>query len=481
MPPKKAKKISLNEFLGGDGGSWADEMDSLPNAPAARTDDDGRPQDRYGRRDDFLSSRPDRVAGPPRDDVPIPTQPPYTAFIGNLAFDISEVELEGFFGSSHKTKSIKIIKDREDKPKGFGYIEFDDVEGLKDALSKSGSSVSGRTIRVSVAEPPKERSGFGGGFEDDSKFESPWRRDGPLPDQHGPGDSSRRRYDTGGSNASDRAGLPSLSEEVNDWRSARPARTEPEPPIRRKGSGFSTPEGPSAADRDESWTIGSKFKPSGAGAEDGPGGRFGSRGKSDMGPPRDSPADEGDWRTSARPRPTTRNSTSPSSSTPPTPQMGRKKLELLPRVGGASASPSPLSSPKMGPSPSVSGSRSNPFGAARPVDVTSREKEVTERLEKDREVTKERLSMSRTSSRTATERTPLNRTRTPPPTGASVAKVEAARPPAAAVAVVRPSLSFASAAAKKDAAGAVAGEVQKEPSSDADVEKVTAVAENIKL
>lgn len=51
-------------------------------------------------------------------------------------------------------------------------------------------------------------------------------------------------------------------------------------------------------------------------------------------------------------------------STPPTPQMGRRKLDLLPRSGNVSASPSPLSSPKMGPTPPAS-SRSNPFGAAR--------------------------------------------------------------------------------------------------------------------
>lgn len=56
------------------------------------------------------------------------------------------------------------------------------------------------------------------------------------------------------------------------------------------------------------------------------------------------------------------------SSTPPTPQLNRRKLELLPRSGNPSATPSPLSSPKMGPTPTSTTSsigRSNPFGAAR--------------------------------------------------------------------------------------------------------------------
>lgn len=34
---------------------------------------------------------------------------------------------------------MKIIKDRDDKPKGFGYVEFVDLDGLKEALTKSGT------------------------------------------------------------------------------------------------------------------------------------------------------------------------------------------------------------------------------------------------------------------------------------------------------------------------------------------------------
>lgn len=35
-------------------------------------------------------------------------------------------------------KSVKIIKDRDDRPKGFGYVEFETLQGLKDGLAKSG-------------------------------------------------------------------------------------------------------------------------------------------------------------------------------------------------------------------------------------------------------------------------------------------------------------------------------------------------------
>ena len=38
-----------------------------------------------------------------------------------------------------QVKTVKIIRDREGKPKGFGYVEFVDLDGLKDGLSKTDS------------------------------------------------------------------------------------------------------------------------------------------------------------------------------------------------------------------------------------------------------------------------------------------------------------------------------------------------------
>lgn len=146
----------------------------------------------------------------------------------------------------------------------------------------------------------KERGGFSSGFEDDSKFDNPWRRDGPLPDIATSRDTTRRRFD---GPSTDRT-LPSVSEGPNDWRaSTRPARpVDPEgPSFKRKGAGFVTPEQAGAADKEEVWTIGSRFKPH-SGPSDDTTGKFGSvRGKSDMGPPKDI-VDEGDWRNASRPK-----------------------------------------------------------------------------------------------------------------------------------------------------------------------------------
>lgn len=82
----------------------------------------------------------------------------------------------------------------------------------------------------------------------------------------------------------------------------------------------------------------------------------------------------------------------------------------------------------------------------RPVDVSSREKEVTDRLERDKEAQGEKLAMSRTSSHTGVERN-SNRVQTPPLQSKSASQ-RSFGPNLAAT--VRPSLSFANVAAKKD-------------------------------
>jgi RNA recognition motif-containing protein len=55
--------------------------------------------------------------------------------------------------------SAKLIRDMDQKPKGFGYVEFKTLDGLKDALGRSGGQMLGRTVRTSVAEPRELKCG----------------------------------------------------------------------------------------------------------------------------------------------------------------------------------------------------------------------------------------------------------------------------------------------------------------------------------
>lgn len=104
--------------------------------------------------------------------------------------------------------------------------------------------------------------------------------------------------------------------------------------------------------------------------------------------PREPTVDEGisDWRNAPRkgPLPTREGRfgerKSPQSSTPPTPAASRRKLELLPRGNNSPSSPSsPLTSPPP-TSATLPHVKSNPFGDAKPIDVSAREKEIEEKL-----------------------------------------------------------------------------------------------------
>lgn len=83
----------------------------------------------------------------------MPTRPPYTAHLGNLAYDVTSTDIEGFLGGCEVT-NVRIVEDKLDrKPKGFGYVEFGTLDGLKKALTLTESSFMGRNIKISVAEP----------------------------------------------------------------------------------------------------------------------------------------------------------------------------------------------------------------------------------------------------------------------------------------------------------------------------------------
>jgi translation initiation factor 4B len=91
----------------------------------------------------------------PREQLPLPTKPPYTAHLGNLPFDAKESDIEDFFKEC-SVVSVRIVLDKiEQRPKGFGYVEFATLEGLKKALDQNGGQFFNRTIKISVADPRK--------------------------------------------------------------------------------------------------------------------------------------------------------------------------------------------------------------------------------------------------------------------------------------------------------------------------------------
>ncbi|KAG0143387.1 hypothetical protein CROQUDRAFT_185427 [Cronartium quercuum f. sp. fusiforme G11] len=465
-PKKKGTKVLLGDFLADDsmGRSWADEMDELPTAPAPRDPNDPPAaglggshlsrfdgNNRYGDRDQSRRGGDRDMDRPPRAELPVPDKAPFNAFIGNLSWEVTNSDLEQFFGATHII-SIRMMNDNATgKPKGYGYIEFDEREALVAALDKSGREVGGRVIRVSVAEAPKEREDRTGGA---------WRREGPLPSL----DDNRRSRNPSNNyertsmdeDRGERMGFGSKFVPSSTSSTGLGQRSHSGRGYSRAGFGEGGDYEGDNIDRGARMGFGSKFVPSveeprnnreppkrgsnfvpslgtPAGSDDGhsvSGGStrrlgFADRKSSEGGL---TPADSvSTWRSTRSPIISSDRESAPSSSTlPPT----RRKLELSARTvspsDGTSTPPQSLSA----------SSKPSPFGAAKPVDSTEREKAIQEKLERERDeltalVAKKAAGLSHKPSQETVTRPQNEET-------ASVASADPAPPPSSASKAPKP-------------------------------------------
>ncbi|WVF65950.1 hypothetical protein IAT40_000688 [Kwoniella sp. CBS 6097] len=408
-PKKKAVKQSLTDFFADTtGGSWADDMD-LPSAPAAR-ENTGPKRGEPG----YLDSMPDRGsreatfagAPPQREQLPLPDVPPFTAYVGNLTFELDSEDAVRDFFADLDFLSVRILKDNTGKPKGFGYVEFPSKDNLKAALDRSGQSIQGRTIRVNVAEPPAQRRDAPSSAAEES---NQWRRSGPLPSRADAPTPARRTSSFS----------PAEPGPDRDWSAARGARFTPAPPapahsggdFRRETSGAGRvrePLPPSHADETDQWRSKKpmgELKPTPSGRDVPPHQRPGlESGQSSPGladtestwsrgtkvrapvalePPvrasTNSPGeDQRDWRspraTPAASQPGSADGGSPRLA-PPAPQE-RRRLQLAPR--SVPATPSTAGSADS--EAAAPSGRASIFGAAKPIDSAAKEAAAAAKL-----------------------------------------------------------------------------------------------------
>jgi len=88
-------------------------------------------------------------------------------YVGNLSYRTAEDQLAQHFGKFGQISSTVIVIDRAtNRSKGFGFITFESESAAQQAVQEmNGKEIDGRTVKVSIAKPPKEREpgGMGGG------------------------------------------------------------------------------------------------------------------------------------------------------------------------------------------------------------------------------------------------------------------------------------------------------------------------------
>ncbi len=88
---------------------------------------------------------------------------PSKLYVGNLAYSVTNQDLEEAFSQHGAVQSVAVITDKfSGQSKGFGFVEMSNAEEAQKAIqSLNETELKGRNIKVSEARP--REGGFGGG------------------------------------------------------------------------------------------------------------------------------------------------------------------------------------------------------------------------------------------------------------------------------------------------------------------------------
>jgi RNA recognition motif-containing protein len=83
-------------------------------------------------------------------------------YVGNLSWNMTDEDLSALFTEYGSVTSAKILKDKMNgRSKGFGFVEMEDDEAAKTAISNlNESEIQGRKLIVNESQPRPEGSGF---------------------------------------------------------------------------------------------------------------------------------------------------------------------------------------------------------------------------------------------------------------------------------------------------------------------------------
>jgi len=75
-------------------------------------------------------------------------------YVGNLAFQSTEDDIEKLFGQYGTVQSVNLITDRETgRSRGFAFVEMPEAEANAAMQSLDGTVFEGRNLKVNEARP----------------------------------------------------------------------------------------------------------------------------------------------------------------------------------------------------------------------------------------------------------------------------------------------------------------------------------------
>ena len=86
-------------------------------------------------------------------------------YVGNLAYGVTNTDLENMFAPFGAVQSAQVIMDRDTgRSKGFGFVEMSNNSEAQAAITAmNGKEIEGRKLTVNEARPKEDRGGSGGG------------------------------------------------------------------------------------------------------------------------------------------------------------------------------------------------------------------------------------------------------------------------------------------------------------------------------
>ncbi len=114
-------------------------------------------------------------------------------YVGNLAHDVNEEDLQEAFKEFGQLTSATIIKDKfSGKSRGFGFVEMPGKAEAQSAIDGlNGKELKGKRLSINEARPREEHRGGGGGGRFGGGGGKPG---GGRRDRGRPGGGGGRRY-----------------------------------------------------------------------------------------------------------------------------------------------------------------------------------------------------------------------------------------------------------------------------------------------